>query len=184
MTEGIRILPGNLVAWEPHKALCTSSGCRRPLKTLLRGHIPAVGFAMAKKKKKKGICRYKSGHEIKPWRYSCSEAKKIKDEFPHNFLSLFLQVIEFDDGSGSVLRIQPLRTPRDEAIYECHASNSAGEITASTRLSVLRGQSGGVSTPSSFPNCTPLLTSSFWAISRCWGKKGRRVHLLFSGTPC
>ncbi|KAF6737997.1 Receptor-type tyrosine-protein phosphatase delta [Oryzias melastigma] len=30
------------------------------------------------------------------------------------------EVIEFDDGSGSVLRIQPLRTPRDEAIYECH----------------------------------------------------------------
>lgn len=52
----------------------------------------------------------------------------------------FQQVIEFDDGSGSVLRIQPLRTPRDEAIYECHASNSAGELTASTRLSVLRGQ--------------------------------------------
>lgn len=58
-----------------------------------------------------------------------------------NSLPLSLnQVIEFDDGSGSVLRIQPLRTPRDEAIYECHASNSAGEITASTRLSVLRGQ--------------------------------------------
>ncbi|KAF3852178.1 hypothetical protein F7725_005533 [Dissostichus mawsoni] len=51
---------------------------------------------------------------------------------------LMRPVIEFDDGSGSVLRIQPLRTPRDEAIYECHASNSAGEITASTRLSVLR----------------------------------------------
>ncbi|XP_013884056.1 receptor-type tyrosine-protein phosphatase delta isoform X6 [Austrofundulus limnaeus] len=48
------------------------------------------------------------------------------------------EVIEFDDGSGSVLRIQPLRTPRDEAVYECHASNSAGEITASTRLGVLR----------------------------------------------
>ncbi|RVE76172.1 hypothetical protein OJAV_G00007620 [Oryzias javanicus] len=48
------------------------------------------------------------------------------------------EVIEFDDGSGSVLRIQPLRTPRDEAVYECHASNSVGEITASTRLSVLR----------------------------------------------
>ncbi|XP_014899324.1 protein tyrosine phosphatase receptor type Db isoform X15 [Poecilia latipinna] len=48
------------------------------------------------------------------------------------------EVIEFDDGSGSVLRIQPLRTPRDEAIYECHASNPAGELTATTRLSVLR----------------------------------------------
>ncbi|XP_034743242.1 protein tyrosine phosphatase receptor type Db isoform X27 [Etheostoma cragini] len=57
------------------------------------------------------------------------------------------EVIEFDDGSGSVLRIQPLRTPRDEAIYECHASNSGGEITASTRLSVLREDQ----LPSGFP---------------------------------
>nr|XP_021531631.1 receptor-type tyrosine-protein phosphatase delta isoform X36 [Aotus nancymaae] len=48
------------------------------------------------------------------------------------------EVIEFDDGSGSVLRIQPLRTPRDEAIYECVASNNVGEISVSTRLTVLR----------------------------------------------
>ncbi|XP_036926816.1 receptor-type tyrosine-protein phosphatase delta isoform X17 [Sturnira hondurensis] len=48
------------------------------------------------------------------------------------------EVIEFDDGSGSVLRIQPLRTPRDEAIYECVASNSVKEITTSTKLTVLR----------------------------------------------
>ncbi|NXI91541.1 PTPRD phosphatase, partial [Psophia crepitans] len=48
------------------------------------------------------------------------------------------EVLEFDDGSGSVLRIQPLRTPRDEAIYECVASNSVGEISVSTRLTVLR----------------------------------------------
>ncbi|XP_062830267.1 receptor-type tyrosine-protein phosphatase delta isoform X26 [Anolis carolinensis] len=48
------------------------------------------------------------------------------------------EVIEFDDGSGSVLRIQPLRTPRDEAIYECVASNSVGEISVPTRLTVLR----------------------------------------------
>nr|XP_020144767.1 receptor-type tyrosine-protein phosphatase delta isoform X33 [Microcebus murinus] len=50
----------------------------------------------------------------------------------------FEVVIEFDDGSGSVLRIQPLRTPRDEAIYECVASNVVGEISVSTRLTVLR----------------------------------------------
>ncbi|KAM4807560.1 receptor-type tyrosine-protein phosphatase delta isoform 11-T11 [Rhinophrynus dorsalis] len=48
------------------------------------------------------------------------------------------EVIEFDDGSGSVLRIQPLRTPRDEAIYECVASNSVGEVATTTRLTVLR----------------------------------------------
>ncbi|XP_069086248.1 receptor-type tyrosine-protein phosphatase delta isoform X13 [Pleurodeles waltl] len=48
------------------------------------------------------------------------------------------EVIEFDDGSGSVLRIQPLRTPRDDAIYECVATNNVGEISVSTRLNVLR----------------------------------------------
>ncbi|XP_008433993.1 receptor-type tyrosine-protein phosphatase delta isoform X20 [Poecilia reticulata] len=50
----------------------------------------------------------------------------------------FEVVIEFSDGSGSVLRIQPLRTPRDEAIYECVAFNSVGETSATTRLTVLR----------------------------------------------
>uniref|UniRef100_A0AAQ4RPV0 Receptor-type tyrosine-protein phosphatase S n=1 Tax=Gasterosteus aculeatus aculeatus TaxID=481459 RepID=A0AAQ4RPV0_GASAC len=57
------------------------------------------------------------------------------------------EVIEFDDGSGSVLRIQPLRTPRDEAIYECVASNSVGETSATTRLTVLREDQ----LPSGFP---------------------------------
>ncbi|XP_077060929.1 protein tyrosine phosphatase receptor type Db isoform X11 [Siphateles boraxobius] len=58
------------------------------------------------------------------------------------------EVIEFEDGSGSVLRVQPLRTPRDEAIYECVASNDRGEISASTRLSVLREDQ----LPAGFPN--------------------------------
>ncbi|KAJ8008280.1 hypothetical protein DPEC_G00103170 [Dallia pectoralis] len=57
------------------------------------------------------------------------------------------EVIEFDDGSGSVLRIQPLRTPRDEAIYECVASNTVGEQSATTRLTVLREDQ----LPSGFP---------------------------------
>ncbi|KAM9797060.1 protein tyrosine phosphatase receptor type Fa isoform 1-T1 [Syngnathus typhle] len=47
------------------------------------------------------------------------------------------EVIEFDNGSGSVLRIQPLRTNRDEAIYECTAANSLGEINVSAKLTVL-----------------------------------------------
>ncbi|KAK7166474.1 hypothetical protein R3I93_006291 [Phoxinus phoxinus] len=58
------------------------------------------------------------------------------------------EVIDFEDGSGSVLRVQPLRTPRDEAIYECVASNDRGEISASTRLSVLREDQ----LPAGFPN--------------------------------
>uniref|UniRef100_A0A8C5NFU1 Receptor-type tyrosine-protein phosphatase F n=1 Tax=Gouania willdenowi TaxID=441366 RepID=A0A8C5NFU1_GOUWI len=47
------------------------------------------------------------------------------------------EVIEFDGGSGSVLRIQPLRMYRDEAIYECTAANTVGEINASAKLTVL-----------------------------------------------
>ncbi|XP_072275424.1 receptor-type tyrosine-protein phosphatase F isoform X8 [Pyxicephalus adspersus] len=47
------------------------------------------------------------------------------------------EVIEFDDGSGSVLRIQPLRAHRDEAIYECTATNSVGEINSNAKLTVL-----------------------------------------------
>uniref|UniRef100_A0A8C4I635 Receptor-type tyrosine-protein phosphatase F n=1 Tax=Dicentrarchus labrax TaxID=13489 RepID=A0A8C4I635_DICLA len=57
------------------------------------------------------------------------------------------EVIEFDDGSGSVLRIQPLRTHRDEAIYECTATNSAGEINTSAKLTVLEDNQ----TPHGFP---------------------------------
>lgn len=54
-------------------------------------------------------------------------------------MSVLWQVIEFDDGAGSVLRIQPLRVQRDEAIYECTATNSLGEINTSAKLSVLEG---------------------------------------------
>uniref|UniRef100_W5LJ44 Receptor-type tyrosine-protein phosphatase F n=1 Tax=Astyanax mexicanus TaxID=7994 RepID=W5LJ44_ASTMX len=54
------------------------------------------------------------------------------------------EVIEFDGGSGSVLRIQPLRTHRDEAIYECTATNSAGDINTSAKLTVLEEQYFGV----------------------------------------
>ena len=52
-----------------------------------------------------------------------------------------LQTIEFDEGAGAVLRIQPLRAPRDENIYECVAENSEGEITVNAKLSIIRGES-------------------------------------------
>lgn len=58
------------------------------------------------------------------------------------------EVIDFDDGCGSVLRIQPLRTHRDEAIYECTAANSAGEINTSAKLTVLEENQ----IPHGFPN--------------------------------
>lgn len=49
------------------------------------------------------------------------------------------QTIEFDEGAGAVLRIQPLRAPRDENIYECVAENSEGEINVQAKLSIIRG---------------------------------------------
>ncbi|XP_042335380.1 receptor-type tyrosine-protein phosphatase S isoform X7 [Sceloporus undulatus] len=48
------------------------------------------------------------------------------------------ETIEFDEGAGAVLRIQPLRTPRDENVYECVAQNPVAEITVSAKLTVLR----------------------------------------------
>lgn len=86
-----------------------------------------------------------------------------------------LQVIEFDDGSGSVLRIQPLRTPRDEAIYECVASNSVGETSATTRLTVLRGRSSEqpketnthTHTPLTSPLPSLLTQVSFYSFALC-----------------
>ncbi|XP_075759198.1 receptor-type tyrosine-protein phosphatase S isoform X9 [Pelodiscus sinensis] len=58
------------------------------------------------------------------------------------------ETIEFDESAGAVLRIQPLRTPRDENVYECVAQNVHGEITIHAKLTVLREDQ----LPSGFPN--------------------------------
>ncbi|XP_032826470.1 receptor-type tyrosine-protein phosphatase delta isoform X28 [Petromyzon marinus] len=48
------------------------------------------------------------------------------------------EIIDYDNGASSVLRIQPLRPARDEAEYECVASNVLGQISKSVKLRVLR----------------------------------------------
>ncbi|XP_029470486.1 receptor-type tyrosine-protein phosphatase S isoform X23 [Rhinatrema bivittatum] len=58
------------------------------------------------------------------------------------------ETIEFDESAGAVLRIQPLRAPRDENVYECVAQNAHGEVTVSAKLSVLREDQ----LPPGFPN--------------------------------
>ncbi|XP_035525495.1 receptor-type tyrosine-protein phosphatase F-like [Morone saxatilis] len=58
------------------------------------------------------------------------------------------EIIEFDEGAGSVLRIQRLRAPRDDAIYECVAENTEGNVSVSARLSVIQEDR----LPSGFPN--------------------------------
>ncbi|XP_035276872.1 receptor-type tyrosine-protein phosphatase S-like isoform X24 [Anguilla anguilla] len=59
-----------------------------------------------------------------------------------------IETIEFDEGAGAVLRIQPLRAPRDENIYECVANNSEGEVTVTAKLSIIREDL----LPMGFPN--------------------------------
>ncbi|XP_056095063.1 receptor-type tyrosine-protein phosphatase S isoform X26 [Rhinichthys klamathensis goyatoka] len=59
-----------------------------------------------------------------------------------------IETIEFDEGAGAVLRIQPLRAPRDENIYECVAENSEGEDSVQATLSIIREDL----LPGGFPN--------------------------------
>ncbi|XP_078723777.1 receptor-type tyrosine-protein phosphatase delta-like isoform X7 [Lampetra fluviatilis] len=61
------------------------------------------------------------------------------------------EVIEFDGGLGSVLRIQPLRPQRDEGTFECMASNGVGVVTASAQLSVLQVGPTDDKLPQGFP---------------------------------
>ncbi|XP_038126715.1 receptor-type tyrosine-protein phosphatase S-like isoform X10 [Cyprinodon tularosa] len=49
-----------------------------------------------------------------------------------------IETIEFDEGAGAVLRIQPLRAPRDENVYECVARNNQGDIAITAKLAIIR----------------------------------------------
>ncbi|XP_072297385.1 receptor-type tyrosine-protein phosphatase S-like isoform X5 [Eucyclogobius newberryi] len=49
-----------------------------------------------------------------------------------------IETIEFDEGAGAVLRIQPLRAPRDENIYECVARNNQDEVSVTAKLAIIR----------------------------------------------
>ncbi|XP_030630523.1 receptor-type tyrosine-protein phosphatase S [Chanos chanos] len=66
----------------------------------------------------------------KPQVYWNKKGKKVNSQR--------IETIEFDEGAGAVLRIQPLRTPRDENLYECVARNSEGEIAVTAKLSIIR----------------------------------------------
>lgn len=65
---------------------------------------------------------------------------------------MVVQTVEFDDGAGAVLRIQPLRAPRDENIYECVARNSEGEVSVTAKLAIIRGETPP---PLNAPHQTP-----------------------------
>ncbi|TNN78148.1 Receptor-type tyrosine-protein phosphatase S [Liparis tanakae] len=70
-----------------------------------------------------------SGHP-KPVVYWNKKGKKVNSQR--------IETVEFDEGAGAVLRIQPLRPPRDENIYECVARNSEGEVSVTAKLAIIR----------------------------------------------
>jgi len=46
-----------------------------------------------------------------------------------------------DSETGSVLRIEPTRAPRDNAVYECFAENGVGDaVSANAKLEVYDGE--------------------------------------------
>lgn len=98
-----------------------------------------------------------------------------------------LQTIEFDEGAGAVLRIQPLRAPRDENIYECVAENTEGEITVNAKLSIIRGESCFVkpsadrkkkkkNTRKVHQSLVPVMTSRLGDVSCCRGVIALPLH--------
>uniref|UniRef100_A0A8C2XGK7 protein-tyrosine-phosphatase n=1 Tax=Cyclopterus lumpus TaxID=8103 RepID=A0A8C2XGK7_CYCLU len=70
-----------------------------------------------------------TGHP-KPVVYWNKKGKKVNSQR--------IETVEFDEGAGAVLRIQPLRAPRDENIYECVARNSEGEVSVTAKLAIIR----------------------------------------------
>lgn len=76
-----------------------------------------------------------------------------------------VQTIEFDEGTGAVLRIQPLRAPRDENTYECVARNSEGEVSVTAKLAIIRGEGR---TSASLPRLQELALISISSDRRRW----------------
>lgn len=74
------------------------------------------------------------------WAGCCRFARLRCCNSPPRCVVLSVQTIEFDEGAGAVLRIQPLRAPRDENVYECVARNSEGEVSVTSKLSIMRGK--------------------------------------------
>lgn len=79
--------------------------------------------------------------------------------------SLAVQTVEFDDGAGAVLRIQPLRAPRDENVYECVARNSEGEVSVTAKLAIIRGRTHSHTDTHAFTHHSLTGTSCLHAVS-------------------
>lgn len=107
--------------------------------------------------------------------------------------SVAVQTVEFDEGAGAVLRIQPLRAPRDENIYECVARNSEGEVSVTAKLAIIRGEAPP---RPPIPTCThPIsilfhLTGAFLSRAHTWVQPSFWVPWAVScrcdnrATPC
>uniref|UniRef100_A0A3Q2X3G0 protein-tyrosine-phosphatase n=1 Tax=Haplochromis burtoni TaxID=8153 RepID=A0A3Q2X3G0_HAPBU len=113
-----------------------------PLIILLTRPLSSVGEALAPPKFTKtptdqigvsgGVASFvcQATGNPKPSVYWNKKGKKVNSQR--------IETIEFDDGAGAVLRIQPLRGPRDENTYECVARNSVDEKSVTAKLSIIR----------------------------------------------
>ncbi|KAF7668653.1 hypothetical protein LDENG_00297700 [Lucifuga dentata] len=113
-----------------------------PLILLLTGPLSSVCGALAPPKFTKiptdqigvsgGVASFvcQATGNPKPVVYWNKKGKKVNSQR--------IETIEFDEGTGAVLRIQPLRAPRDENIYECVARNNEGEVSVTAKLAIIR----------------------------------------------
>uniref|UniRef100_A0A3P9DIZ3 protein-tyrosine-phosphatase n=1 Tax=Maylandia zebra TaxID=106582 RepID=A0A3P9DIZ3_9CICH len=128
----------NLGLWISLSPLCLLL----PLIILLTRPLSSVGEALAPPKFTKtptdqigvsgGVASFvcQATGNPKPSVYWNKKGKKVNSQR--------IETIEFDDGAGAVLRIQPLRGPRDENTYECVARNSVDEKSVTAKLSIIR----------------------------------------------
>nr|XP_014267767.2 receptor-type tyrosine-protein phosphatase S isoform X4 [Maylandia zebra] len=129
----------NLGLWISLSPLCLLL----PLIILLTRPLSSVGEALAPPKFTKtptdqigvsgGVASFvcQATGNPKPSVYWNKKGKKVNSQ-------RIEVTIEFDDGAGAVLRIQPLRGPRDENTYECVARNSVDEKSVTAKLSIIR----------------------------------------------
>ncbi|KAM8851142.1 LOW QUALITY PROTEIN: receptor-type tyrosine-protein phosphatase S-like [Spinachia spinachia] len=128
--RGLRLRPAPLGLWLPFIILLTgplSSVCGAPAPPNFT-KIPTDQIGVSG-----GVASFvcQATGNPKPVVYWNKKGKKVNSQ-------RIEVTVEFDGGAGAVLRIQPLRAPRDENIYECVARNSEGEVSVTAKLAIIR----------------------------------------------
>lgn len=101
--------------------------------------------------------------------YCVASVPCVSSAVTDGYFPVVVQTIEFDEGAGAVLRIQPLRAPRDENIYECVARNSGGEVSVTAKLAIIRGeaQNHTHTHTNTLPRSPPLIPLEWCLLLTC-----------------